>query len=398
MNTPLARKSGGATRRWGFFGLLGSGNIGNDGTFEALLGYVRRRHPDVDLVCVCPGHEHVMSRYGVETTPMHWYAEGSGFGLVAKAFGKLVDAFRTFRWIGGLDAVLIPGMGVLEATLPLNPWGFPYALLLVCVAGRLRGTKVALVSVGAADTRQPVTRRVIAASARLADYRSYRDDLSKRAVTRMGVDTSNDDVYVDLAFALPTPEPRDTGRPTVGVGVMTYFGTSLERRRSTEIHEAYVTKMRRFVTWLTGEGYRVRLFTGDPADDAVTSVILADHPDGLVVAEPTTSLGELMRQMAGVDFVVASRYHNVLSALKLAKPVIAIGYAEKNDALMARMGMGEFSESIRTFEVDKLIQRFCDLVDQREQLRDRMLEGNRLNERLLDRQFAALSAELRTEG
>lgn len=380
--------------RLGFFGLLGSGNLGNDGSFEAVLGFVRRDHPDVELVCFCSGPDQVERRYGVPARSMHWYREGSRFTVAAKAFGKLADAFRTFRWVGSLDAVVVPGMGVLEATLPLRPWGFPYALLLVCAAGRLRGTKVALVSVGAADTRQPVTRRLIAACARLASYRSYRDQLSKDAMTRMGVDTAADGIYPDLAFALPTPSTRVTTPKTVGVGVMAYHGTSLDRGQAAEIHDTYVTKMRSFVRRLTGEEYMVRLFTGDHADVEVSAAILADHDDGSVVAEPAASLGELMRQMAGVDVIVASRYHNVLCALKLAKPTISISYAEKNDVLMAQLGMGDYCQPIRTFDVDRLTRQVGELVARREPLRLRMTARNRANERLLDEQFAALSAAL----
>src|SRR5690606_28185004 len=141
----------------------------------------------------------------------------------------------------------------------------------------------------------------------------------------------DDRVYPDLAFALPTPTAPITGVTTVGVGVINYRGTSLDRDNADRIFTAYLTRMRRFVGWLVDTGYRVRLFTGDPADDEVVDAIRADHDDR-VTAATATSFGELQREMADVDVVVASRYHNVLSALKLAKPTISISYAAKNDA------------------------------------------------------------------
>jgi polysaccharide pyruvyl transferase WcaK-like protein len=61
-----------------------------------------------------------------------------------------------------------------------------------------------------------------------------------------------------------------------------------------------------------------------------------------------------MRQMAGVDIVVATRYHNVICALKLDKPTISIGYADKNDALLAEMGLADFCQSIERLDVDLL--------------------------------------------
>ena len=53
-------------RRIGFFGLFGSGNFGNDGSLEAMIGLVRRKCPDARLVCFCDGPERVQKRLGIE--------------------------------------------------------------------------------------------------------------------------------------------------------------------------------------------------------------------------------------------------------------------------------------------------------------------------------------------
>ena len=46
-----------------------------------------------------------------------------------------------------------------------------------------------------------------------------------------------------------------------------------------------------------------------------------------------------MREIAPVGTVVAIRYHNVISALKLSKPTLSLSYATKHDVLMADMGL-----------------------------------------------------------
>ena len=124
----------------------------------------------------------------------------------ARLWANSPTPFRTAAWVRRHDVVIVPGMGVLEATLPLRPWGFPYSLFLLCATGRLFGTRVALVSVGAAAIGDRPTRALVRWSARLATYRSYRDALSRDAMRAMGVDTARDEVYPDLAFAL-----SDTG-------------------------------------------------------------------------------------------------------------------------------------------------------------------------------------------
>jgi len=392
--------------RVGFFGLLGCGNFGNDGSLQAVLGFLRTEHPDAVLDALCAGPERVTSRYAVPATALHWYdarvrATSATGSLVAKVVGKVLDAFRTLSWVRRHDVVIVPGMGVLEATLPLRPWGFPYALLLLCASGRLVGTKVALVSVGADVVHERPTRWVITAAARLAHYRSYRDALSRDAMWRMGADTTRDEVYPDLAFALPAPPVAPEVEGTVGVGVMSYHGGNGDRGRAAEIHTAYVAAMQRFVRWLLDEGRRVRLICGDQVDEAVVREILADvraHRPTLgssdVLADPVDSLDDVMSQLAAVDTVVATRYHNVLCALKLGKPTLSIGYAAKNDVLMAEMGLGEFCQSARSVDVDLLIEQFTALESRREQLRHAMTVTNQENMRRLKQQFAVLSATL----
>ncbi len=270
--------------------------------------------------------------------------------IALKVLGKGIDAFRTASWVRRHDVVIVPGAGVLETSMPMRPWGLPYTMFLLCASGRLFGTKVALVSVGANVISQRLTRWLSTSAARLAFYRSYRDTMSRDAMRQRGLDTRQDHVYPDLVFGLPAP-PYDPGdAQTVGVGVMDYYGTNDERRQADEMHASYVEKMKFFVRWLVDSGRRIRLLVGDTngSDDSVVQEILADlrahRPDldpTWVVAEPVSSFADLMRAMAPVGTVVATRYHNVVCALKLSKPTISIGYSPKNTALMADMGLSE---------------------------------------------------------
>jgi polysaccharide pyruvyl transferase WcaK-like protein len=113
-----------------------------------------------------------------------------------------------------------------------------------------------------------------------------------------------------------------------------------------------------------------------------------------VIAEPVSSLDELMRQIASVDTVVASRFHNVLYAVKLAKPTLSAGYAAKFGALMEEMGLDEFCQSAHSLDVARLIEQFTNLESRSAQLRPTMIKRTAANERLLNNQFATLSALL----
>ncbi|MFJ4981939.1 polysaccharide pyruvyl transferase family protein [Streptomyces coeruleorubidus] len=387
--------------RVGMFGLLGSGNLGNDGSLEAVLGYLRAQHPEAVVDALCGGPEVVAVRYGIPATRLHWYRgeyrTASRAGAIAgKGLGKLVDAVRTAAWVRRHDVVIVPGMGVLEATLPLRPWGFPYSLFLLCATGRLFGTRVALVSVGAAAIGSRPTRALVRWSARLAAYRSYRDTQSRDAMRAMGVDTTRDEVYPDLAFALPTP-PASTpsGRPgPVCVGVMAFHGGDDDRSRAEEIHRRYLGGTTRFVRALVNDGRPVRLLTGDACDAPVVAAILAAVDSPLVTAAEAASLADLMRETAAADAVVATRYHNLVCAVKAGTPTLALSYAAKSDALMDRMGLGAYCHPAREVDADRLLEQFRALEKGAAQLRRTLSERNQVAERQLGDQFVSLTAAL----
>jgi polysaccharide pyruvyl transferase WcaK-like protein len=400
------RRDRAAQPRVGLFGLLGDGNIGNDASMEAVLEYLRVEHPGAIVDAMCPGPAHIAREYGIDAVSLYWRPKRADrlprlVALTLMAVTRLVDAARIAAWVRRHEVVLVPGMGVLEASLPLRPWELPYAMFWLCASGRLFRTKVALVSVGATMINQRVTRWLLNSAARLAYYRTYRDDRSLDAMTRRGVDTTHDKVYPDLVFGIAAPAYEPGDPRTVGIGVMTYYGTNDDRAQAADVHAAYVASMQSFVRWLVGSGRRVRLLVGDRADDLVVQEILADvqahWPDidpGVVVAEPVASLADLIKAMIPVATIVATRFHNVMCALKLTKPVVSLGYAPKNLALMAEMGLSDYCQNASNIDVELLIQQFTDIEARWCQLRPAIMERNAANIELQHRQFAELSAKL----
>ncbi|MFI2507251.1 polysaccharide pyruvyl transferase family protein [Streptomyces sp. NPDC018972] len=387
--------------RVGVFGLLGSGNLGNDGSLEAVLGYLRARHPEAVVDAMCGGPEVVAARYRIPATRLHWYrgeyrtASRAG-AVAAKGLGKLVDAVRTAAWVRRHDVVIVPGMGVLEATLPLRPWGFPYSLFLLCASGRLLRTRVALVGVGADTIRDRPTRALVRWSARLAAYRSYRDVLSRDAMRAMGVDTARDEVHPDLAFAMaPPPAIASPGTPgQICVGVMDFHGGNDDRARAEEIHRRYLEGTTRFVRALVEDGRPVRLLTGDACDAPVVTAILEAVDSPLVTAAGAASLADLVKEMEVADAVVATRYHNLVCALKAGVPTLALSYAAKSDALMAEMGLGAYCHPAREVDADRLLEQFRALEKRAAELRRALIERNRDIARRLEDQFTALTVAL----
>ena len=392
----------------GLFGKLGSGNIGNDASMEAVLEYLRSDHPDVIVDVMCTGPGSVTDRYGIPATPLFWYhqhaqAHSGLLSIVLKVMGKGIDVFRTAAWVRRHDVVIVPGMGVLETSLPLPTWEFPYAMFLLGVSSRLFGTRVALVSVGAGVINRRLPRWLFNTAARCAYYRSFRNTGSRDAMRQRGLDTTRDHVYPDLAFALPTPAFHPGDPQVVCVGVMEYHGSNDDREHADEIRSSYVGGMKRFVRWLVDHDRKVLLLIGDTngSDERVIGEILADlrhsRPDldpAQVVAQSVVSFADVMRVIQPVGSVVAIRFHNVVGALKLCKPTIAIGYSPKHEALMADMEASRFCQPVYPFDFELLIKRFVELESNSAQLTQTLAEHNETNRRLMREQFAELSAVL----
>ena len=391
--------------RVGLLGEVGMGNIGNDASFEATLAYLRLRHPEANLDALCATAETVRARYGLPASSMASYAQKRKVPrparIALKIFGRSIDPLRISLWVRGHDAVLVTGTGILDATLPVRPWGPPLVLFSAGVASRLFGVPIAYVSVGAGQINQRISRRLFYWAVRMAKYRSFRDAESRAAVHGWGLHNSGDSVYPDLAFALPTPSARPGDPNVVCVGVMEYHGSNDDRGSAHDIRASYIAQMERFVLWLLAEGGQVRLLIGDAngSDDEVVREILthvrSELPDldaSRLVAQPVVTFDDVLREISRAGSVVAIRYHNVVAALMLARPTIAISYGLKHDSLMNDMGFPEFCLPIRGLADEDLIRQFSLAEARAAEIRDALLARRDANAKLLAEQFEMLSA------
>jgi polysaccharide pyruvyl transferase WcaK-like protein len=398
----------------GLLGDFASGNFGNDGSLEAMLIFLRRVRPKAELICFCqpsPGADARISRdFRVAATPLAFPRPASGLlrildNLSLKGPRQLASLCRAIGYARGLDLLILPGTGIL-GEFRNRPFGMPLAIFGWCLAARLCGAKIALISVGVGPIHRPISRWLIKSAAAMAQYRSYRDANSKAFMESIGLDTRNDAVYPDIAFKLPAPssaqrQRNEDGPLTVGVGVMTYLGGRVDRKRDAAIYAAYLEKITKFVLWLLDHDHPVRILMGETTDrravaDIVTKVATARPrlPQDRLLADPVRSLHDLMRQIAETDVVVATRFHNIVCALKLGKPTVSIGYADKNDALMAEMGMGRFCQHIEHLDLDLLTKQFAQLMADRQRYEQRIQDASRVFQKHLDSQDSILSARL----
>ena len=90
----------------------------------------------------------------------------------------------------------------------------------------------------------------------------------------------------------------------------------------------------------------------------VCAAILATRPslphDAVVVREFTT-FAELTEEMMRAEVVIASRFHNLICALRLARPTISVGYARESRHFMETLGLGSYCQDIDHLNADGLV-------------------------------------------
>jgi polysaccharide pyruvyl transferase WcaK-like protein len=402
-----------------FYGLFGQQNWGNECTLQAMLFHVRRYLPDAELKCFCTGPPDTLRRHNIPAFPIsRRYAGGYPpvsrhrrhplVSLLRKIFLRipleLLDWARAFRQLRGFQILVVPGTGLLT-DFASNPLGGPYQLFKWSLIARLRRCKVFFVSVGAGPMYHPLTRWFIKAAISLATYRSYRDRYSKQFLENIGIRTENDLLYPDLAFSLPrtifpaSTSADDRPRPIIGVGVKDYVGLlGLPQRGGATKYRDFLVKLTAFVGWLLEHKYTIRLLIGDTLydtrvkDDLLQSLSkLGWTPDdGRIINHPISSGDDVLAQLAETDIVVSARFHNVLLALMLYKPVVSLSYHEKFASLVAGVGLADYCHDIDHLDVDRLTTQIVELENRAEHLRPQIKQKVEEYREALEEQYARL--------
>jgi polysaccharide pyruvyl transferase WcaK-like protein/glycosyltransferase involved in cell wall biosynthesis len=357
--------SGGRVRSVAFYGLLGSGNLGNDASLETLLWWFGENLPEVGLTCVTIAPEETRSRYGLRSLPLAGHRSehhGRPASVSRRLIGRVRDLSNARSVARSADAVVVPGMGVLEESLGTRPWGVPAWLFSVALACRLARRRFVLLGVGAEPIRNPVTRWLFRRVVRMAGYVSYRDQESAAA---MRAARSADAVGADIAFAHPAPAVARPQPGLVVIGVMDYHGEDRARRRI--VHERYVAGLVDVVDGLVAAGGRVRLVIGDEVDgpvaDRIREELLQRRPDAAAAVEVRVAsrFEDLSEQMSTAELVVASRYHNLICALRLGRPVVSLSYGDKSAWLMARFGLQSYERPIEDLKPEAVLAELAEL-------------------------------------
>jgi polysaccharide pyruvyl transferase WcaK-like protein len=400
-----------------FFGLFGVGNLGNEITLQTILSHARKYFPDAEFKCICEDVTDTSLRHELPAFPISirfprksaakWYMRSTNpiIRLLRQVLigtpRELLDWFRIFHLLMGVNALIFPGTGYLTDAYS-NALGWPYNVFKWSLIARLLRRKVLFVSVGAGPIYHPLSRWLIKSALALAHYRSFRDASTLTFLRMIGFSTDNDPVYPDLVFnleqvVLPSPHVYKRSRPVIGIGLMDDPGRYSVETPNNATYLSYLHALKTLVHWLLIRNYDVRLLIGDVYDIPVTRQFteLLTH-NGLVGTrgrlfnEPAASVDQLLSQLASTDLVVATRFHNVLLSLLLEKPVIGITFHHKILSLMTQMGLAEYCLDMSTLDAERLIQQFCKLENNADKVKSLIRQKTKEFREALDQQYAAI--------
>lgn len=417
----------------GLLGPYGYGNLGDAAIQEAMIQNIRQRFPHAQIVGFSLNPQDTEERHKIPAYPItrppdrdwlrpdqtepprnpiqrlaHWlhYHPSPWLRKLERVLFRipleLVLIYLAFTILKGFDYLAISGGGQLDDYWG-GAWSHPYTLLKWSLLAKVRGAQLLFVSVGAGPIQASLSRRFFTWALSLADYRSYRDGESKAYMAKLGFQRP-DPVYPDLAHSLPVDPNLERARPTsaaplvVGVGPMAYFDPRVWPERDSAVYLGYLHKLTDFVRWMFEQGYTVRFFPGDfHYDGLVIEDLMRLIPDAIerqaqdkLIYEPVCTVDGLLAQLAATDLVLTSRFHGVLLAHRMQKPVLALSYHQKIDTLMAAAGQSAYNLQIDNFDLETLIECFHLLKNNLENARAKIVQREDLYRAELDEQYARI--------
>ena len=379
----------------------GRGNLGDDAIIDVVVSNIRRRWHSAEITVFSMNPDETKKRHKIPSYPIRRYRWNSGDKPAAiesteRDEHKFIDWFRrtrnpavrlpralicelaflvkSYRLLRSFDLLIVSGGGQL--TERGGPWSFPYALFIWSLMAKRAGVSVLFLNVGAGPLTHSLSRFFVARALRMADYVSFRDKESQELAAELGFAGIGyvfpDNVYGSMVES-PSVPARGANQAVVGVAPMPYpLSDHLKYPPNAQTsQDELIDKMAMFVSFLATQSHSIALFGSDtradpPAIEELRKVLLECHHISTPEFVPLGSVGELLSRMSAMDYVVTCRFHGVVFAHLLNKPVIAIAHHPKVTHLMNALGLSKYCVDMNTFDPTRLMDTFASLVSDTE--------------------------------
>ena len=384
----------------------GGGNLGDQASVDAVIGNIRRRWPG-SVIALLSMHPSETARiHGVPSYPLRTHTWEFGYGAPRKS--DSASKFHFLRWlrttstpvvrlprailreiifltaalriIRNFDLLIVSGGGQLTGNS--GPWGFPYSILLWFLVARFAGRQCIFLNVGAGPLTDLLTKFFVTRTLHAADYVSFRDKPSQALARNIGF-AGDSHVFPDVVYSLEVCTPCVPGShkrepPIVGISPLAYpSDSSFSAREQMTTYTEVMSKFAIFASALTRRSYSIALFGTDFGEDPATiedlrKALRDRHDIAMPPYEPVKVVEQLLHQMSAMDYIVTCRFHGVVFAHLLNKPVLAISPHPKVTDLMSALGLSKYCVDIQTFDPNVLADTLESLVRDRDAIKNNM--------------------------
>jgi polysaccharide pyruvyl transferase WcaK-like protein len=187
-------------------------------------------------------------------------------------------------------------------------------------------------------------------------------------------------VYSLALSSYATNHREQNKEPVVGLSPMAYCDPRVYWEKDQQTYDRFIQNLASFGSWLSQHDYRLALFSTDIWFDAQTiedlrTALKADNADShRITRKPMGTFDDLLEQLSSTDYVVTCRFHGVVFAHMLNKPVLAISHHPKVSKLMNDLGLAKYCVDIRRSDPRVLAETFTALVSNREEIKSRMAD------------------------
>jgi polysaccharide pyruvyl transferase WcaK-like protein len=422
-----------ADTKIGLLDHVGGGNLGDDATLDAVAGNIKRRWPNAEIVAFSMNPDDTETRHGIRSHPIRRKGWSIGYKpagteatlkktvkaltrkynavfyllkathavvlLPVEVFRELSFLVASRRNIKSFDLLIISGGGQL--TEKDGPWGFPYTIFKWVVLARSAGVRCMFLNLGAGPLTHPLSKFFVTRALLAADYVSLRDDKSQALVYEIGF-RGDSRVCPDSVYGLEVPMTNGSERlaePIVGFAPMPYPGPREDLPEKDRIvYDESIRKLAIFASWLVGQSCALTMFGTDIGVDPraiedLQMALLCRHgvtSSKYRVNHSVKSVHDLLGTMSEMDYVVTCRFHGVVFAHLLNKPVLAIAHHPKVMDLMTDLDLSSYCVDIRDFDLKLLTERFASMVNNGEEIKSRMAASLMRNRQQLRNQFDEL--------
>jgi polysaccharide pyruvyl transferase WcaK-like protein len=426
-----------AAAKIGLLHHVGGGNLGDDATLDTVAGNIKRRWPNAEIVAFSMNPDDTKARHGIRSYPLRRNGWSIGYkpsgtqttlretvksfarkynavfrllkatnGIIclpSDTFRELSFLLSSLRNISSLELLIISGGGQL--TEKDGPWGFPYTIFKWVLLAKSAAVKCIFLNVGAGPLTRPFSKFFVTRALMAADYVSFRDEKSQALAYEIGF-TGESHVCPDSVYGLEgtTPNGSQVGKRAqaiVGFAPMPYPDpdpSGYSAGKDQIVYDQFIRKLANFASWLVDKSYALAIFGTDIGVDPLAIehlqlALLSLHsisPSQYSVTHSVNSPQELLATISRMDYVVTCRFHGVVFAHLLNKPVLAISPHPKVMDLMTDLELSGYCVDIRDFDPKLLAERFASMVINAEDIKSRMAASLTRNRQQLKSQFDEL--------